>query len=204
MLICMWKNNKNWNNDATNDIYLRFFLNRGMVLVLLNTLLGHEETYNWLLPVMFCVLCDLLHGMNLISCLIMLFQFAVLYDARANTGIDRMKIIGTVAKSVTGPHKVDLNNPDIHIVVQICKVRKCFSILLVYNTASFVFELMFPCIKILHTSNNHYWWIFKNCVPATKAPHLATPGLKDWVAIPARFGSYLFPINVGNTRRYGC
>ncbi|CAK9184351.1 unnamed protein product [Ilex paraguariensis] len=51
-------------------------------------------------------------------------KFAVLYDARANTGIDRMKIIDTVAKSVTGPHKVDLNNPDIHIVVQICKIHK--------------------------------------------------------------------------------
>ncbi|EEF48940.1 ribosome quality control complex subunit 2 [Ricinus communis] len=48
-------------------------------------------------------------------------KFAVLYEARANTGIDRMKIINSVAKSVPGPHKVDLNNPDKTIVVEIVK-----------------------------------------------------------------------------------
>ncbi|KAG8371007.1 hypothetical protein BUALT_Bualt13G0042300 [Buddleja alternifolia] len=48
-------------------------------------------------------------------------KFAVLYDARANTGIDRTKIIDTVAKCVPSPHKVDLSNPDINIVVQIVK-----------------------------------------------------------------------------------
>ncbi|KAL3828219.1 hypothetical protein ACJIZ3_017021 [Penstemon smallii] len=48
-------------------------------------------------------------------------KFAVLYDARANTGIDRMKIINTVAKCVPAVHKVDLGNPDINIVVQIVK-----------------------------------------------------------------------------------
>ncbi|XP_030458454.1 uncharacterized protein LOC115679054 isoform X1 [Syzygium oleosum] len=48
-------------------------------------------------------------------------KFAVLYDARANSGIDRKKIINSVAKSVPGPHKVDLNNPDKSIVVQIVK-----------------------------------------------------------------------------------
>lgn len=53
-------------------------------------------------------------------------QFAVVYDARANTGIDRMKIINAVAKSVPGPHKVDLNNPDKSIVVQVVKVSTCF------------------------------------------------------------------------------
>lgn len=52
-------------------------------------------------------------------------QFAVLYEARANTGIDRMKIINSVAKSVPGPHKVDLSNPDKTIIVEIVKVRKC-------------------------------------------------------------------------------
>ncbi|KAH7511163.1 hypothetical protein FEM48_ZijujUnG0038100 [Ziziphus jujuba var. spinosa] len=49
------------------------------------------------------------------------FNFAVLYEARANTGIDRMKIINAVAKSVPGPHKVDLNNPDKTIVVEIVR-----------------------------------------------------------------------------------
>lgn len=48
-------------------------------------------------------------------------KFSVIYDARANTGIDRMKIIDAVAKSVPLPHKVDLNNPDINIVVQIVR-----------------------------------------------------------------------------------
>lgn len=53
-------------------------------------------------------------------------QFAVLYEARANTGIDRAKIIGAVAKSVPPPHKVDLGSPNLTIVVQIVKVRKTF------------------------------------------------------------------------------
>ncbi|KAF7827146.1 THUMP domain-containing protein 1 [Senna tora] len=48
-------------------------------------------------------------------------KFAVLYEARANSGIDRMKIIDTVAKSVPGPHKVDLKNPEKTIVVEIVK-----------------------------------------------------------------------------------
>ncbi|GMP73585.1 hypothetical protein CsSME_00031298 [Camellia sinensis var. sinensis] len=57
-------------------------------------------------------------------------KFGVLYEARANTGIDRMKIINAVAKSVPAPHKVDLNNPDKNIVVQIVK---CVSEVYVYN-----------------------------------------------------------------------
>lgn len=48
-------------------------------------------------------------------------KFAVLYEARANTGVERMKIINTVAKSVPGPHNVNLNNPDKNIVVQIAR-----------------------------------------------------------------------------------
>ncbi|XP_073040567.1 uncharacterized protein [Primulina eburnea] len=48
-------------------------------------------------------------------------KFAVLYEARANTGIDRAKIIGAVAKSVPPPHKVDLGSPNLSIVVQIVK-----------------------------------------------------------------------------------
>ena len=49
-------------------------------------------------------------------------QFAVQYDARANSGIERMEIIDAVAKSVPGPHKVDLKNPEKTIIVQIVKV----------------------------------------------------------------------------------
>uniref|UniRef100_A0A0A9DYY4 THUMP domain-containing protein n=1 Tax=Arundo donax TaxID=35708 RepID=A0A0A9DYY4_ARUDO len=48
-------------------------------------------------------------------------QFAVLYEARSNTGIDRMKIINAVAKCVPQAHKVDLKNPDKTIIVQIAK-----------------------------------------------------------------------------------
>lgn len=48
-------------------------------------------------------------------------KFAVLYEARANTGIDRATIINTVAKSVPEPHKVDLTHPEKTIVVEICK-----------------------------------------------------------------------------------
>ncbi|KAL8159437.1 hypothetical protein V2J09_000974 [Rumex salicifolius] len=48
-------------------------------------------------------------------------KYAVLYDARANSGIDRMKIIDAVAKSVPKPHKVDLKDPEKSIVVQIVK-----------------------------------------------------------------------------------
>ncbi|KAM0864029.1 hypothetical protein ACQ4PT_044188 [Festuca glaucescens] len=48
-------------------------------------------------------------------------KFAVLYEARSNTGIDRMKIINAVAKSIPQPHKVDLSNPDKTIIVQIAK-----------------------------------------------------------------------------------
>ncbi|KAK1278600.1 hypothetical protein QJS04_geneDACA023855 [Acorus gramineus] len=48
-------------------------------------------------------------------------KFAVLYEARSNTGIERMAIINAVAKSVPQPHKVDLNNPDKTIIVQIAK-----------------------------------------------------------------------------------
>ncbi|XP_057789954.1 uncharacterized protein LOC131006818 [Salvia miltiorrhiza] len=48
-------------------------------------------------------------------------KFSVLYDARANTGINRTKVIDAVAKSVPSVHKVDLANPDISIMVQIVK-----------------------------------------------------------------------------------
>ncbi|CAH8303379.1 unnamed protein product [Eruca vesicaria subsp. sativa] len=48
-------------------------------------------------------------------------KFAVLFGARANTGVDRMKVINTVAKSIPAPHKVDLSNPEMSIVVEIVK-----------------------------------------------------------------------------------
>lgn len=57
-------------------------------------------------------------------CFRFFLQFAVQYDARANTGIERMKIIDAVAKSIPGTHKVDLKNPEKTIIVQVVKVHK--------------------------------------------------------------------------------
>nr|AFK47089.1 unknown [Medicago truncatula] len=48
-------------------------------------------------------------------------KFAVMYEARANTGVDRMEIIDAVAKSIPAPHKVDLSNPDRTIIVEIAR-----------------------------------------------------------------------------------
>jgi tRNA acetyltransferase TAN1 len=60
-------------------------------------------------------------------------KFAVLYDARANTGVDRMKVINAVAKSVPEPHKVDLSNPDKNIVVQIARTVCSISVVEKYK-----------------------------------------------------------------------
>lgn len=66
-------------------------------------------------------------------------KFAVLFEARANTGIDRMTIINAVAKLVPEPHKVDLSNPDKTIIVEVAKtvcsigVAKRYKELLKYN-----------------------------------------------------------------------
>lgn len=70
------------------------------------------------------------------------WQFAVLYGARANTGIDRMKIIDAVAKSVPEPHKVDLSNPDLNIVVEICKVLGSFPASRVFLLSSLLLTLL--------------------------------------------------------------
>lgn len=56
------------------------------------------------------------------------YKFAVLCEARANSGVDRMKIINVVAKSVPEPHKVDLTNPEKTIVVQIAKTVCCIGV----------------------------------------------------------------------------
>ncbi|KAI3968176.1 hypothetical protein MKX01_018479 [Papaver californicum] len=63
-------------------------------------------------------------------------KFAVQYGARANTGIDRMKIINAVAKSVPEPHKVDLSNPDKTIIVEICKTLCCVGVVEKYKELS--------------------------------------------------------------------
>ncbi|KAK1430031.1 hypothetical protein QVD17_12492 [Tagetes erecta] len=61
------------------------------------------------------------------------YKFAVLCEARANSGLDKMKIINVVAKSVPEPHKVDLTNPDRTIVVQIAKTICCIGVVEKYK-----------------------------------------------------------------------
>nr|GEV95357.1 THUMP domain-containing protein [Tanacetum cinerariifolium] len=56
------------------------------------------------------------------------YKFAVLCEARANSGLEKMKIINVIAKAVPGPHKVDLSNPDRTIVVQIAKTVCCIGV----------------------------------------------------------------------------
>ncbi|PWA51756.1 THUMP domain-containing protein [Artemisia annua] len=56
------------------------------------------------------------------------YKFAVLCEARANSGLDKMKIINVVAQAVPEPHKVDLSNPDRTIVVQIAKTVCCIGV----------------------------------------------------------------------------
>lgn len=68
-----------------------------------------------------------------------------MYDARANTGIDRAKVIDAVAKSVPSSHKVDLANPDISIVVQIVKVRKTGSVEKYFYELN---NLIMPCFLV--------------------------------------------------------
>lgn len=61
------------------------------------------------------------------------YKFAVLCEARANSGLDKMKIINVVAKAVPEPHKVDLSNPDRTIVVQIAKTVCCIGVVEKYK-----------------------------------------------------------------------
>ncbi|KAI5054125.1 hypothetical protein GOP47_0030982 [Adiantum capillus-veneris] len=49
------------------------------------------------------------------------FKFAIVYEARANSSLDRMEMINTVAKLVAPPHSVDLKNPDKTVLVQVVK-----------------------------------------------------------------------------------
>ncbi|KAL4578665.1 hypothetical protein LXL04_014794 [Taraxacum kok-saghyz] len=61
------------------------------------------------------------------------YKFAVLCEARANSGFEKMKIINVVAKSVPEPHKVDLTNPERTIVVQIAKTVCCIGVVEKYK-----------------------------------------------------------------------
>ncbi|CAI5466282.1 unnamed protein product, partial [Closterium sp. Yama58-4] len=48
--------------------------------------------------------------------------FGIIFEKRANEGLERAGVIDTVAKLVPAPHKVDLRNPDKTIMLQVVKV----------------------------------------------------------------------------------
>ncbi|CAI8001680.1 THUMP domain-containing protein 1, partial [Geodia barretti] len=64
-------------------------------------------------------------------------QFAVVYKARNNQDVNREEIIKTLASLVTMngdyPHRVDLLNPDLTIVVEIVKGNFCVSVVKDFN-----------------------------------------------------------------------
>lgn len=68
-----------------------------------------------------------------------------MYEARANTGVDRMEIIDAVAKSIPAPHKVDLSNPDKTIIVEIARVSKA-EFQLKYVACMYIIPIL-PCIS---------------------------------------------------------
>jgi len=72
----------------------------------------------------------------------------VLYGARANTGLDRMKIINTIAKSIPAPHKVDLSNPEMTIVVEIIKVNKEKIYVLLHQIWSVINSIRVSCCNL--------------------------------------------------------
>ncbi|GJP31181.1 hypothetical protein CLOM_g9841 [Closterium sp. NIES-68] len=55
--------------------------------------------------------------------------FAIIFEKRANEGLDRAAVIDTVAKLVPVPHKVDLSNPQRTIMLQVVKTVCFISIL---------------------------------------------------------------------------
>lgn len=65
-------------------------------------------------------------------------KFAIAYKARNNQDVSREEIIKTLAELVTlngdYPHRVDLVNPDLTIVVEIVKANFCISVVKDYQT----------------------------------------------------------------------
>ncbi|CAI5984470.1 unnamed protein product [Closterium sp. NIES-65] len=55
--------------------------------------------------------------------------FGIIFEKRANEGLERAGVIDTVAKLVPAPHKVDLRNPDKTIMLQVVKTICFISIL---------------------------------------------------------------------------
>eukprot|EP00898_Chlorokybus_atmophyticus_P005835 jgi/Chlat1/6252/Chrsp44S05855 len=60
-------------------------------------------------------------------------KFSVVCDVRNNSGLKRMDVIDVVAKLVPAPHKVDLENPERCILVQVVKTTCALSILEEYK-----------------------------------------------------------------------
>lgn len=49
-------------------------------------------------------------------------QFAIVARVRNCTKIDRSEVIRTIASTIGKDHKVDLGNPELSIIVEICQV----------------------------------------------------------------------------------
>jgi hypothetical protein len=52
------------------------------------------------------------------------YQYCVMFKARHNSTVQRMECINGIARVIGSPHKVDLNNPEIVIIVEIFQVHK--------------------------------------------------------------------------------
>lgn len=61
---------------------------------------------------------------NTVACSYMFIQFAVVARVRNCTKIGRSEVIRTIASTVGKDHKVDLDNPELSIIVEICQVQK--------------------------------------------------------------------------------
>lgn len=48
-------------------------------------------------------------------------QYAIVIEARANNGFNKMEVVKAVADLVPAPHSVDLSEPDLTILIQIVK-----------------------------------------------------------------------------------
>eukprot|EP00899_Mesostigma_viride_P005858 jgi/Mesvir1/15273/Mv06491-RA.1 len=61
------------------------------------------------------------------------YKFSVVIEVRNNSVLDKMAVINAVAKQVPAPHKVDLNNPDKVILVQVVKTSCCLGVATEYK-----------------------------------------------------------------------
>ncbi|KAJ8419742.1 hypothetical protein Cgig2_021479 [Carnegiea gigantea] len=96
-------------------------------------------------------------------------EFAVQYDTRVNSGIERMKIMDAVAKSVPVPHKnhkyilLPNNNPEKTIIVQIIKVI----IGLMFLACSFLYVFVRLSLELLYPNFIRSLILLSSCIVQT-------------------------------------